>query len=173
MKSSFHRLISFLPFPLNHLGLSSPEFDPLLDDWLKLFFNWTISTSDNSLQWPSLSVYNPSARTTQKTQPILGDACLLIRCLAIDVLLLCALAPSGMCLASRCLAMGTHDSVWSEVLTAVLGYCFIQCVTVNLTSWLHGVTFQEPYFNISSYIVLHITILLMLSSLLLVLWSLI
>jgi hypothetical protein len=30
MKSSLHRLISFLPFPLNHLGLPSPELEPVL-----------------------------------------------------------------------------------------------------------------------------------------------
>jgi hypothetical protein len=38
MKSSFHRLIPFLPFLLNHLGLPSPELHPILDKSLK----WTL-----------------------------------------------------------------------------------------------------------------------------------
>jgi hypothetical protein len=32
MKSSFHSLISFLPFLLNHLRLPSPELNPFLDN---------------------------------------------------------------------------------------------------------------------------------------------
>jgi hypothetical protein len=42
----------------------------------------------------------------ENTTSILKEACLLIRYLAIDVLLLSSLAPKGMCLPSRCLAMG-------------------------------------------------------------------
>jgi hypothetical protein len=53
MKASFCRLISFLPFLLNHLGLLSPELDLILDN--------------SSLRRPSLFLYNPSARITQKT----------------------------------------------------------------------------------------------------------
>jgi hypothetical protein len=45
-------------------------------------------------------LYNHFARTTQKT------ACWLVRCLAMDVLLLRAYACAGMCLPSRCLTMG-------------------------------------------------------------------
>jgi hypothetical protein len=36
---------------------------------------------------------------------IVKEACLLIRCLAMDVILLLDLAPAEMCLLSRCLAM--------------------------------------------------------------------
>jgi hypothetical protein len=32
VKSSFHSLIPFLPFLLNHLGLLPPELDPILDN---------------------------------------------------------------------------------------------------------------------------------------------
>jgi hypothetical protein len=32
MMSSLHRLIPFLPFLLNHLGLPSPELDQILDN---------------------------------------------------------------------------------------------------------------------------------------------
>jgi hypothetical protein len=44
-------------------------------------------------------------------------ACLLIRCLAMDVLLLRALAPAGMCLPSRCLAMGLNVTIFCRVCT--------------------------------------------------------
>jgi hypothetical protein len=40
----------------------------------------------------------------ENTASIIKEACLLIRCSAMDVLLLSALAPAGMCLPSRCLA---------------------------------------------------------------------
>jgi hypothetical protein len=61
MKSSFYYLIPFLLFILNHLLLSSPEPDPILE---------------NSLKRPSLSLYNPSTWTTQKTQPLYCWGCL-------------------------------------------------------------------------------------------------
>jgi hypothetical protein len=48
----------------------------------------------------SVFFYNPSARTTQKTASIVKETCLLVRCLAMDVLL-GALAPAGMYLPSR------------------------------------------------------------------------
>jgi hypothetical protein len=59
-------------------------------------------------------IYNHFARTTQKTQPILLKRRFMIRCLAIDVLLLRALAPAGMCLPSRCLAVGIHVTILSS-----------------------------------------------------------
>jgi hypothetical protein len=55
MKSSCRGLIRFLPFLLNHLGLISPERDPILD---------------NQFKRRSLSLYNPSAWTMQKTQAL-------------------------------------------------------------------------------------------------------
>jgi hypothetical protein len=54
MKSSCYSLIHFLSFLLIHLQLPSAELDPILD---------------KSLKRPSLSFYNPSAWTTQKTRP--------------------------------------------------------------------------------------------------------
>jgi hypothetical protein len=53
MKFSFYNLIHSLSFLLNHSRLPSPELGPILD---------------NSLKRPSLSLYKPSARTTQETQ---------------------------------------------------------------------------------------------------------
>jgi hypothetical protein len=66
---------------------------------------------------------NNFARTTQKTASILKEAC--CNGLAMDVPLLRALAPAGLFLPSRCLAMGicvtilsrfmgvTIDGVWT------------------------------------------------------------
>jgi hypothetical protein len=99
MKTSFHSLIHFLPFLLNYLRLPSPELDPIL-------------------KRPSLFLYNPSARTTRKTQLLYClEGLLLIRCLAVDVLLLRAYAFAWICLPSRCLAMG--------LFVRILIICFI------------------------------------------------
>jgi hypothetical protein len=86
MESSFHSLIPFLP----------------------LFCSCQIRILDSSLYYCSMLLYAAQhfARTTQKTASLVKEACLLIRCLAMDVLLLLALAPAGMCLRSRCLAVG-------------------------------------------------------------------
>jgi hypothetical protein len=51
---------------------------------------------------------------------IVEKACLLIRCLAIDVQLLRALAPAGMCLPSRCLPVGLYVIVCSLQLNKML-----------------------------------------------------
>jgi hypothetical protein len=53
-------------------------------------------------------LYNYFERTTQKTQSVVKEACLLIRYVAVDVLLLCAFASAAVYLPSRCLAMGIH-----------------------------------------------------------------
>jgi hypothetical protein len=53
MKSSLHSQIHFLPFLLSHFRLPSPELNQILG---------------NSLERPYLSLYNSSARATQKTQ---------------------------------------------------------------------------------------------------------
>jgi hypothetical protein len=70
-KSSLHRLILSLPFLLNHLGLTSPELDPILDNnSLKL----TLLQLNSLNFWQKISqttflpLYKLSARTTQKTQ---------------------------------------------------------------------------------------------------------
>jgi hypothetical protein len=45
-------------------------------------------------------------RPRRKTASIIKEACLLLRCLAMYVLLLRAFTSTGMCLPGRCLAMG-------------------------------------------------------------------
>jgi hypothetical protein len=55
-------------------------------------------------------LYNVFARTTQKTVSVVKEACLLIRSL-----LLRALAPAGMCLLNRCLAVGLYVTIlWHQ-----------------------------------------------------------
>jgi hypothetical protein len=55
--------------------------------------------------------YYHFARTTQKTACIVDMSCLPRSCLAIDILLSRTLARAGMCLPSRCLALGIHVTV--------------------------------------------------------------
>jgi hypothetical protein len=85
MKSSLHILIPSFSFLLSHLGRPFPELDPVLDN-------------NKLLPW-SFSLHNLGADPTE-------TPCLLIRCLAIDALLLHKLAAAGMCSPSRCLTLG-------------------------------------------------------------------
>jgi hypothetical protein len=56
----------------------------------------------------TVSSYNSSARTPRKTpSSVVKNACLLVPYLAMDVLTIVESITSGMCLPSRCLAMGT------------------------------------------------------------------
>jgi hypothetical protein len=85
VKSSCHSLIPSLPFLLNQLRLPSPELDPILD-----YCSVLHCTPSRLLTVPS---YNSSARTPQKTpSTIISNACLLVRYLATDDLLLSAYA---------------------------------------------------------------------------------
>jgi hypothetical protein len=61
------------------------------------------------LKRPSLSLYNPSARTPRKTSCIVKGACLLVRYQASPIVA-CACV-FGMCLPSRCLAMGIKVTI--------------------------------------------------------------
>jgi hypothetical protein len=63
VKSSWHRLIPFLPFLLNNLRLPSPELDPIL--FLLDYFTSRLLFS-TPFKRPSLSLYNHSARTPRK-----------------------------------------------------------------------------------------------------------
>jgi hypothetical protein len=64
-------------------------------------------------------------RPTENTAPIVKEVCLLIRCLAIDVLLFSEFACAGMCLPSRCLAMGIHVTLYIYI------YIYIyMCVSI-------------------------------------------
>jgi hypothetical protein len=96
MKSSSHSLIPFLPFLLNHLTLPSPELDPFPDN--------------STLKRPSLFLYNPLGRDDSENiaSLLLRRLVLLIRCLAMGILLMRALVPAGMCLPSRCVAIGLY-----------------------------------------------------------------
>jgi hypothetical protein len=91
MKSSLHHLI------LNHLHLPSPELDPIL-----LLAAWDPR-------------YIALGRTPRKTpSSIIKDACLLVRYLATDVILLRAHV-AGTCLQTRCLAMGIQVTIHIEL----------------------------------------------------------
>jgi hypothetical protein len=71
-KCSFRNLIPFLPFLLSYRRLPSPEwlsFLQQLHKWILLEQN-SLNFDNSQLKWPSLSLYKPSTRTTQKTQPL-------------------------------------------------------------------------------------------------------
>jgi hypothetical protein len=77
MKSSWNGLIPFLQFLLNHLRQPSPELDSTTLDYCSI------------LRRVFVPFYNPLVRTPWKTpSSIVKDACLLVRYLAMDVLLL-------------------------------------------------------------------------------------
>jgi hypothetical protein len=91
MKSSLHHLIPFLPFLLNELRQQSPKLDPILCCNCQLRNSTQISSDYCSVlpKRPSLSLYNPSARTPRKTpSSVFKEACLQLRHLEMDILLL-------------------------------------------------------------------------------------
>jgi hypothetical protein len=79
----------------------------------ELFFIWTLSNSDssNDLLCPFITPRRGPRR--KHSLSIVEKACLLIRCSAMDVLLLRALTPAVMRLLSRCLAMGLYVTIYS------------------------------------------------------------
>jgi hypothetical protein len=105
MKSSFHSLIPFLPLFCNcqFRRLDSIQFQAHIPACWR---------SKTRLFTYFLSCSMSKSRTKQKTASIVKEACLLMRCLAIDVLLFRALACAGVRLPSRCLAMGIYVTVF-------------------------------------------------------------
>jgi hypothetical protein len=89
------------------------------NNWL----NWTLLQL-NSLKFWQLTLpnwtllHNHFARSTQKTAFLVKEVCLLIRCLAMDVLLR-VFVSSGMCLPSCCLAADIHVTVLNRNIWAV------------------------------------------------------
>jgi hypothetical protein len=83
MKSSFHRLISFFLFLLNHLGLPSSELDPV-PFWLQFVtLCYSASIIVYSVRSSDRALFNSSARTPRKTpSSTVKNACLLDRYLA-------------------------------------------------------------------------------------------
>jgi hypothetical protein len=84
--------------------------------------------------------YNSSARTPQKTpSSVVKNACLLVHYLPMDVLLLLRFYASGMCLPSRCLAMGIcvtiytcyHCELWLHVIVPCPSIFHIHIKPIN------------------------------------------
>jgi hypothetical protein len=119
MKSSCHSVIPFLPFILSHFGLQSPELDPIPLQQLTQMnsssteFSQLLTT--NELLCPVIAHLHGPRR--KHSLSFVEKVCLLIRCLVIDVLLLRSLAPAGMGLRSRCLAMGLYVTLLTKNLT--------------------------------------------------------
>jgi hypothetical protein len=103
MKSSVHSLIPSLPFILNHLPL------PTLCASAPKPVSWQAGVS--KLNWLKLSfcpLYNPSAWTTQKTQPLYCWEVVFIAPFQSNgsySIVVCVFVAAWMCLSSRCLVM--------------------------------------------------------------------
>jgi hypothetical protein len=94
-----------MPFLLGHLGLPPPELDPTRTI---LQLN-SLTTNSNDPPCPFTTPRHGPRRKHYLS--IVEETCLLLRCLAIDVLLLRASASAGMCLPSRCLAMALYVTI--------------------------------------------------------------
>jgi hypothetical protein len=108
MKSSFHSLIPFLPL------FCSSQFQRL--DSIKFQAHipagWRLKTRPFTSLYAAehfliTTLHGPRWKHTS----IVNEECLLICCLAIDALLLRALAHAGMFLPSRCLAIGVYVTI--------------------------------------------------------------
>jgi hypothetical protein len=152
MKSLFHILIPFLSAARSEDSSQFNSSAPKLISWQA-----GVSKLDSSLPTPVLFCltlpYNHFPRNSLKTASIVKEAYLRTRCLAVDILLLRALACAGMCLPSRCLArhntsfralwgIELHCStLWSSPVSdsgtysRILFFCFRWRWNVILTSW--------------------------------------
>jgi hypothetical protein len=105
MKSSFHSRTLSCHFSATANFEGSTQFS----SFAPKFISWQAGYSklDSSLHFRLLSssLWIICALREENTTCIVTEACLLIRCLAVDGLLLRALAPAGICLSSRCLTM--------------------------------------------------------------------
>jgi hypothetical protein len=127
MKSSFHSLVPFLPLfwncQLNSIPSSSPG---RLASRTRLCSRLDYSSIlPNTFKWLCTD-------QAQNTASVVKEACLLIHCLAMGVILLRALAPAGRCLPNRCLAICIHVTVLIIVFSSgnlfIIKYSFIQYV---------------------------------------------
>jgi hypothetical protein len=91
----------FLPFLLNHLRLPPPELHPVLSTFLS-----------NYLLFPFITSRHGPRR--KQSPSIVKNACLLIRCLQMDVILMRAYASTITCLPNRCLAMGPYVTILKQ-----------------------------------------------------------
>jgi hypothetical protein len=107
MKSSFPSLIPFLPLFCN-CQLSSIPLLPSSYPSRLASRNSTRLLLYAAKHFFITTLHRPCRKTAAS---VVKEACLLIHCLAVDVLLLHALAPAGMYLQSCCLAMGIHVTI--------------------------------------------------------------
>jgi hypothetical protein len=114
VKTSWHSLIPFLSFLLNHLRLPSPELDPV--PFRLLFFCTFCYSASTSPLLPKTS-YDHFAWTPRKTQSsVVQNTCLFVRYLAMDGFLFLGVCVAGMRLPARCQEMDIHVTVLSCLL---------------------------------------------------------
>jgi hypothetical protein len=113
MKSSIHSLIPFLPLfcSCQSRRLDSIKF-PCFQAHIPVGCRpeTRLLTLDYCSMLPNTSLYPLCTDHIENTASIVKEVYLLIRSLAV-LLLLCAFACAGMCLPSRCLAIGIHIAI--------------------------------------------------------------
>jgi hypothetical protein len=97
MKSSLHSLIHFFHF-----------FSITFDCHIQNSIQFSTTTLSNNLLCPFITSRHKPRRTQSFS---IVEVCLLIRCLAMNVLLLRTFASARMCLPSRCLEMGFYVTI--------------------------------------------------------------
>jgi hypothetical protein len=86
----------------------------------------TVEVFDPTSTWDSLTRHGPRRKHSLS---IVEKACLLIRCLATDVIFLRVYAFAVMCLPSRCLAMGLEVTICKTTLTYRI--VRVKCLTLR------------------------------------------
>jgi hypothetical protein len=131
MKSSWHNLIPFLPSPLNHLLLPSPEHDAVLSTTVL----YSVLLHPVFLLCPLITLgTDPMENTVFCSQECLFT-CRLHRNECPSVACVCF---AGMCLPSPCLAMGVYFTI----------FLFCSVFTSRLTSFLASIKLPVFFFMV-------------------------
>jgi hypothetical protein len=110
-KSSLQNLTHFLPFRSYQFW----KLDSIQFLWSKVHIlaGWRLEIRLFSLDYSLARIFLLGTNHVEHTASIVREACLVVRCLGMDFLLLRALARAVMCLSSRCLAVGIHITTWN------------------------------------------------------------
>jgi hypothetical protein len=150
MKSSCHSLTSFLHFfcSCQFRRVDSIQFQAHIPTGWHLEVRFFSTTT---VLFCRTFPYNHFARTPRKTDSIVKETCLLIRCQAIDVLLLCEFACAGRCLPSRCLAMGIHVtiSIWTRC-QRLLSFSWIWPLSVTDFGLTNYILIDKPMISLKN-----------------------
>jgi hypothetical protein len=135
--SSFLAIILQLPILKTWLNSIPSSYPSALASQTRLYLTTTVLYCRTLL-------YNHFAWTTQRTASVVKVMCLLIHCLARDVVP-CEFACVGMCLPSHFLAMGIHVTVFTSCcLVAVDVFCWCAILAFSHYVNMHGLSKKKP-----------------------------